>query len=122
MNYVEINGEQLPIKFGYKLVRKYMAKFKLKKWTDWTQLPNLVEIDHMPDVLHLALECGAKTAGDEFKMSAEETETMLDFNPHLITELWDIFIDDMTPASKKEAVKEAMTEAEEEAKNLVGID
>lgn len=127
MNYIEVSGEQLPIKFGYKVVRKVMAKYKLKKWNDWVQIPSLTEFDDIPSILHGALECGAKTTGDDFNMSPDQVEDLLDVNPHLVTQLWEIFIDDMTPADKKESVTAAIDEATDQAikqeieKNRVGI-
>ena len=126
MNYIETDGATLPIKFGYKVVRKSMAKLKLKKWNDWVQIPTLTEFDDIPMLMHGALECGAKTAGDAFDMTQEQVEDLLDQNPHLVTQMWEIFIDDMTPADKKEAVKSAIDEATDEAikteveKNRIG--
>lgn len=127
MNYIEVNGDQLPIKFGYKVVRKAMAKHKLKKWNDWVQIPTLTEFDDVPDILLGALQSGAKTAGEDCTLTRDDVEDILDSHPHLVTQMWEIFIDDMTPADKKETVKAAIDEATEKAvaeeveKNRVGI-
>jgi hypothetical protein len=127
MNYIEVNGEQLPVKFGYKVVRKAMSKHKLKKWNDWVQIPTLTEFDDVPDILLGALQSGAKTAGEDCTLTRDDVEDILDSHPHLVTQMWEIFIDDMTPADKKETVKAAIDEATEKAvaeeveKNRVGI-
>lgn len=126
MNYIDVGSDSLPIKFGFRVVRKSMAKLKLKKWNDWVQIPSLAEFDDIPAMMHGALECGAKTAGDQFDMTLEQVEDLLDENPHLVTQMWEIFIDDMTPADKKEQVKSAIDEATDEAvkaeveKNRIG--
>lgn len=126
MNYIEVNGDQLPVKFGYKVVRKAMAKHNLKKWNDWVQIPSLANFEDVPAMLLGALQSGAKTQGDECALTLEQVEDILDSHPHLVTQMWEIFIDDMTPADKKQTVKAAIDEATEAAvkeeveKNKIG--
>lgn len=126
MNYVEVNGEQLPVKFGYKVVRKAMAKFGLKKWSDWVQIPSVAGIEDIPIILLGALQTGAKSLGEVCSYTNEDIENILDTHPYLVTQIWEIFIDDMTPDDKKQTVKNAIEEAagsavkEEIEKNRIG--
>lgn len=112
MNYVEVNGEQIPLKFGFSVIKKYMAHFKLKKWADWTQIPTLAEFGDLPGILHGAFALGAKSQGDDFTLTVEDVEGILDTHPHLMTQMWEVFIDDLTPAAQKEAVQKAMETAQ----------
>ena len=112
MEFIELGGDTRPIKFGFKVVKKFLAKYKYKKWSDFPVLASVLEVEDLPAFVHGALSNGAKGSGEEFKHTVQDVEEWLDDNPKpLLENIWVIYMYDLAPANKRKEIDKALSDS-----------
>lgn len=115
MTFVEIGGEMYPMKYGHAALKRFMHKYKLKKMVQLGELPNMLEIDDMPQFIKAGFDTAAKVQQSEPPFSLAEVEELLEENLWLETASLEAFADSIQrPARKAEEAEEV---APDEAKN-----
>lgn len=101
MQYIEIDGQTYPIKYGFSVIRRFMAKYKLKKLMDLAQLPALLEMDDLPAFVHAGLETGARVDGNKTPFTVAEVEELLDIHLWLSSKAFEAFAQDIQPPAQE---------------------
>lgn len=91
MTFIEINGVSKPIHYGHSVLKKYMAKYGLKKFIELGRLIEMLAIDDMPKFIKDGFDTAAKIAGGNSPYSIDEVEALLEENVWLESEAIEAF-------------------------------
>lgn len=91
MQFIEINGESIPMHYGILTLKSYMSKYKLKRIMDIGQLGEKLTIDDMPGFVKAGFDTAAKIAKDEPPFTLDEVEMLLEEHLWLATAAMEVF-------------------------------
>lgn len=102
MQYISIDGNQYPFKFGFSGMKKLMARYKLRSIAQLATLQDVLPVDDVPLFVKMGFDTGALIASEAQPFSLEEVETLLDRHLWLIPTAFQVFGEEL------QAPKEAL--------------